>query len=861
MVVVRKEEPCARITYTCMYLQPDRGGGEGNKGPSRVPGRPFVFVLSWPHIVQHSSTTTSISRARITMAPSPVVEPSWHGKFGFGFGHGYGEKAQGDGGEAVIHAKLRQLFLAMQHMHMHMHIPALALALALALVVSGLCALGLVACIRRQRTSPSSTGTWTLSKNSPQSSSGKGNPAGPDCLGTTTVTVPAAKLESDLEMARQDREKDKKEEEGRNPLRPRPRTPTPHTGPSATVHLAQGHYTGVVLPPSSGVPRAVEAWRGIPFAQTTAGENRFRPPVPLDLSASSAATPFDASTFGPVCPGPAARIPGMVAGEDCLNLNVYRPASAHEHGGPRMPVVVYVHGGAFNGGLGTERDMSSFVGWSRTPIVGVNFNYRVGALGFPSSTVAEREGALNLGLRDQRLLFEWVRQNIGQFGGDESRVTLMGMSAGAHSIGYHLQSYTDADDAPFHGAIMESGGATARATLASSHPRTEQQFGEFLLAAGIEPSQTRADHVFPILRSLPLETILYASSTVFSRYQDPIRWPFQPVIESLPSHDGRGGGDGGDGDNGDVIVDLPINRFRRGRHLRIPVLAGFNTNEGTVFASPAVDEGDDLLAKFAAMIPGLSAADFAALASLYPDPVTDPSSPYAIVPPGFGRQWARYEAAYSHYAYICPVLQTGHFHSEHHDSSSGCSDDYPVWIYHFAALSRPDFGGKANHVDEAALVAHDMAAIGNFPGLVRTADAMHGAWTRFIATGDPNPAHIDAEGTTPSPPSHHSSSTSSSTPFWPRFSSPFIGDTARAPARLRRKRRHEGGEDSGRIMMFGLGNDERMGDAGRGTPGVPATVVRMTEGEVEKCRFWWERVELSEGMGRRLGRAAERSRL
>lgn len=152
-----------------------------------------------------------------------------------------------------------------------------------------------------------------------------------------------------------------------------------------------------------------------------------------------------------------------------------------------------------------------------------------------------------------------------------------------------------------------------------------------------------------------------------------------------------------------------------------------------------------------------------------------------------------------------------------------------------------------------------MAAIGGFPGLVRTADAMHGAWTRFIATGDPNPAHIDAEADHRHHPSS-SSSSSASTPFWPRFNSPLVGDTALAPGRLRRKGRSEG-EDCGRVMMFGLGNDERMGDAGRGTPGVPATVVRMTEGEVERCRFWWERVELSEGAGRRLARATAKSRL
>ena len=126
---------------------------------------------------------------------------------------------------------------------------------------------------------------------------------------------------------------------------------------------------------------------------------------------------------------------GVQDGEDCLNLNVYRPASYRPGTDGAMPVVVYVHGGAFNGGLGTERDMASFVGWAgEAPVVGVNFNYRVGALGFPSSAVAEAEGVLNLGLRDQRLLFEWVRENIGQFGGDKDRVTLMGVSAGAHSV-------------------------------------------------------------------------------------------------------------------------------------------------------------------------------------------------------------------------------------------------------------------------------------------------------------------------------------------------------------------------------------------------------------------------------------------
>lgn len=151
---------------------------------------------------------------------------------------------------------------------------------------------------------------------------------------------------------------------------------------------------------------------------------------------------FRADRFGPICPGTAAQPSGRDGGfvedrEDCLNLNVYRPASYYDdEEKEKLPVIIYVHGGAFNAGSGTERNMASFVSWAQIPVLAVSFNYRVGALGFPSSVLAEREGCLNLGLRDQRFLFEWVRENIGAFGGDGGRVTIMGMSAGAHSVSY-----------------------------------------------------------------------------------------------------------------------------------------------------------------------------------------------------------------------------------------------------------------------------------------------------------------------------------------------------------------------------------------------------------------------------------------
>jgi carboxylesterase type B len=92
------------------------------------------------------------------------------------------------------------------------------------------------------------------------------------------------------------------------------------------------------------------------------------------------------------------------------------------------------------------------------PIVTVNVNYRLSAWGFLSGSEELKDtGALNLGLRDQRLALQWVQENIAAFGGDPLRVTIYGESAGAASVGYHLTAYKGRDDKLFRGAIMQSG--------------------------------------------------------------------------------------------------------------------------------------------------------------------------------------------------------------------------------------------------------------------------------------------------------------------------------------------------------------------------------------------------------------------
>ncbi len=195
--------------------------------------------------------------------------------------------------------------------------------------------------------------------------------------------------------------------------------------PRPSVQLRQGNIIGSVSPVNQG-PRILEQFLGIPYAQSTGGVNRFRPPIPV----ASSTKDVDASKYGTRCPaGPRDETP---QGEDCLNLNLYRPKEREAKF--KLPVLISIHGGAYNFGAGKDRQVENMVAWSVEPMIGISFNYRLGAFGFLPSKLTAKEGLLNLGLRDQRLLFEWVQENIGAFGGDPDNVTIMGGSAGAHSV-------------------------------------------------------------------------------------------------------------------------------------------------------------------------------------------------------------------------------------------------------------------------------------------------------------------------------------------------------------------------------------------------------------------------------------------
>ena len=184
-----------------------------------------------------------------------------------------------------------------------------------------------------------------------------------------------------------------------------------------------------------GTSGKISAFLGIPFAEPPTGDRRFRKPVPKDQLTS----PFKAQKLGPACPQDLIIMDGWVPGrkymdEDCLTINVYVPEKALKHGhASNYTVMVWIYGGAYIIG------QSSIYSAENLTLVGdvivITFNYRISALGFLSTGSIKYPG--NVGLWDQLLALQWVRDNIAEFGGDPNSVTVFGNSAGAASVLLH----------------------------------------------------------------------------------------------------------------------------------------------------------------------------------------------------------------------------------------------------------------------------------------------------------------------------------------------------------------------------------------------------------------------------------------
>lgn len=417
-------------------------------------------------------------------------------------------------------------------------------------------------------------------------------------------------------------------------------------------------------------------------------------------------------------------------------------------------------------------DTAAMVSWSTEPFLAISCNYRVGALGFLNCGLTAKEGVLNLGLHDQRLVMEWIQENVTALGGDPSNVTLVGLSAGAHSIGHHITNINEPREL-FHQAVIESGGPTSRVVHPFDSKLHENQFDEFLRAAGC-PNDLPEPEILPFLRKLPEETIVKAQMKVFDENNPSVRWAWQPVID------------------GEIISRRPLDAWKSGKWHKVPVMTGFNHNEGTMYVPKQMSKSEQFRCFFATLLPQLMKEDLDELVGLYPDPEQESSSPYTETRDpvhGLGPQYKRVEAAYGQYAYVAPVRQTAQL--------AGSDPEQPsVWLYHWAVNSSVVAG--ANHGDQMWYETMKGEVRKVSPSHDLIARSFHDYVCSFVVRGDPNSLQGHSEDR----------------PVWSAYNN---------------------NQEPHKTMIFGEGNDER---AGGSQAGVAVQCVRDTWAEKE-TKFWW----------------------
>ncbi len=444
----------------------------------------------------------------------------------------------------------------------------------------------------------------------------------------------------------------------------------------------------------------VISFKGIPYAAPPFGAHRLRPPVRPD--------PWDgvrdALAYGPTAPHPPYPEPydgllpePVIPGNECLNLNVWTP----DAGGTGLPVMVWIHGGAFVNGSSAVPQYSGR-SFARDGVVCVTINYRLGCEGF----LQLDDATPNRGLLDQLFALEWVQDNIAAFGGDPANVTIFGESAGGMSVTTLLSM--PASSGLFRRAIPQSGAGHHALSVDTAR------------LVAVELAQRLA--VPPTLdgfASVPVDRLLSAQQQLSGEIAvkpDPDRWgeiavnmmAFEPVVD------------------GELLPARPVDGVAAGAGRDVGVLVGSNRDEHRLFLLPTgvMDQCDDATVAATTAALGLDAAAAAA---------------YRSGSAGPGETLA---AVFTDWFFRVPAIRL----AEAHRGSNH--------LYEFAWQS-PLFGGRlgACHALEIGFVFDTLDAEGG--DRLYGADApaylaatMHKAWVDFATTGRPGWDTYQAEDRT-----------------------------------------------------------------------------------------------------------------
>ncbi len=459
---------------------------------------------------------------------------------------------------------------------------------------------------------------------------------------------------------------------------------------STVVRVETGQLQGAV-------DNGVVAFKGIPFAEQPVGDLRWRPP--------QKARPWTgvrpALKNGHDCLQSEIKgDPGMGTdlGEDCLYLNVWRPAETSSR---KLPVMVWIYGGGLVNG-GSQPAIYQGDRFAREGVVFVSINYRLGRFGFfahPALSAEHPEDLKgNYAYMDQIAALQWVQRNIAAFGGDPRQVTLFGESAGGFSV--HTLVASPMGKGLFQRAIVESGGGRSNEGPAPSVQASEATGLAFARAQGIEGVDAAA---LARLRALPAATVtgnlnMYTSMANAGTYPGPMT-------------------------DGKLVVETPQQAYLAGHQAKVALIAGANTADLGFNFSPTLDA---LMAPFG--------ADKAKALAVY-----DPDGTRILGPirnkvgmDQLMEEPARFDAAtfaaqglaaYEfRFDYVGEALKARSPNGAAHASEIPyVFDKYgPGYI----AMVTPNHSGEATAKDEAV------------------ARTIHSYWLNFAKTGDPNGAGL-----------------------------------------------------------------------------------------------------------------------
>lgn len=441
--------------------------------------------------------------------------------------------------------------------------------------------------------------------------------------------------------------------------------------------------------PLAGVPGAdpaVRVFKGIPFAQPPTGDLRWRAPTPPDpwqgirMADHFSNNCMQRQATGAAFPPYGGDRSATTMSEDCLYLNVYTTASSPA---AKQPVMVWIHGGAWTSGSGPIYQGEDL---AKKGVVYVSINYRLGVFGFLAHPELTKESADhssgNYAILDQIAALKWVQQNIAAFGGDPSRVTIFGESAGSWSV----QSLVASPLAKglFHRAIGESGGRYAITTTLAQAEQAGQKF-----ATAVAAAPTLAD-----LRRLPAAQLNDLSAG-------------QGAFQSVAVADGW------------VLPTTMREVFEGGKQNDVPTLIGSNSDEGSIF-TPATTTGAAFKEQASRRYGG-SADAYLALYPFTSDQEARLAQAHSMRDQTFGwemRTWARLQAktgkapVYLYYFSHVPPLPNAAWLGAQH----GAEIPY--------ALNWPN----GTHSSNVPWTAADRTL----------ADQVSQYWVNFATTGNPN---------------------------------------------------------------------------------------------------------------------------